>query len=49
MLDRPIEPDYGQEVARQIRAALDLPDSVVEELKAAIGCAQDSDACQIPD
>ena len=44
-LDRPIEPDYGQEVARQIRAALDLPDAVVEEMKAAIGCAEDLAAC----
>ena len=46
-LDRPIDPNYGQEVARGIQAALDLPDAVVRELKAAIGCVDDSDACQV--
>ena len=46
-LDRPIDPDYGQDVARQIRAALDLPDAVVEALKSAIGCVEDAQACQI--
>ena len=49
-LDRPIEPAYGPEVARQIRAALDLPKTVVEELRAAIGCGADADkACEIAD
>jgi tripartite-type tricarboxylate transporter receptor subunit TctC len=48
-LDRPIDPAYGREVARQIEAALELPAAVVEELKLAIGCGGEAEACEIAD